>query len=139
MVMEEQNLADALEVLFIEDDQHFAETYKLRLELDGYRVLVAGDQREALRLLGSRVPDLIFLDVDAPGLDAWEVLEVIREDVRTRYVPVIILTPYGQRELLKSTLDLKSHDHTVRVAREASGKVLVGPWFPARGHVPLEA
>jgi CheY-like chemotaxis protein len=129
---QEENAAEVLEVLFIEEDQHFADIYKLTLELDGYRVTVVSSPLQAVRRLRSHVPDLIFLDVTLPDMDAWEVLNFLRDDVRTRYVPVIILTPDDESdEFLRRGLALESHCHMLKMGRQAGRKVLVGPWLSA--------
>jgi CheY-like chemotaxis protein len=128
-MVREQSRGETLDVLFIEDDRRLAETYKMRLELDGYQVRVADSQERALRMLESEVPDLIFLDITLPDLDAWEVLSFLRHDLETRYVPLIILSPDGSQELLRRGLALEPHHHTLKIEREAGGKVLVGPWF----------
>jgi CheY-like chemotaxis protein len=137
-MVQKQSTTEVLEVLFIEDDQHFAEIYKQRLELDGYRVTVASNQRQALRMLSSRVPDLIFLDVTLPDMNVWEVLSSLRNDVQTRCAPIIVLTPDGSEELLRSALALESHDHMLKIGREGGRKVLLGPWFGRQGF-PREA
>jgi len=139
-MIQDQTSAETLEVLFIEDDEHLAETYKLRLELDGYHVTVANTQGQAQRILGSHVPDLIFLDVTLPDLDAWEMLSFLRDDQQTRYVPIIILSPEGSQEFLRRGLALQPHDHLLTIEREPGGKVLAGPWVrSSRLPSPLEA
>src|SRR6266702_4338391 len=62
-------------VLFIEDDPAVAEMYKLKLELDGYRVTVAKSGEEGLDHANSQVPDIVFLDIRLPKMDGFAVLE----------------------------------------------------------------
>jgi DNA-binding response OmpR family regulator len=126
-------------VLFIEDDEHLAETYKLRLELDGYRVTVADSQAQALRVLSTHVPDLIFLDVTVPDMDAWDMLRYLRDGLQTRYVPIIILSPEGSQEFLRRGLALQAHDHMLTIERDPGGKVLAGPWIRSRDVYPQDA
>jgi two-component system, OmpR family, response regulator len=131
-MIRKQSPGEVLKVLFIEDDERLAEVYRLRLELDGYRVTVAHSQVQALRILSSHVPDLIFLDVTVPDMNACEVLHFLRHDAQTRYVPIIILSPEGSQEVLRAGLALQSHDHMLRIEREPGGKVLIGPWCRSR-------
>src|SRR5437016_12298544 len=83
---------DDVRVLFIEDDQAVADMYKLKLELDGYSVTVAADGETGVDLALQDPPDMVFLDIRLPSMDGFQVLEVLRSDDRTRYVPVVILS-----------------------------------------------
>jgi DNA-binding response OmpR family regulator len=86
-------------VLFVEDDRSVAQMYKLKLELDGYRVNVAYDGETAVDMANTETPDIIFLDVRLPKLDGLGVLQALRADPKTEDVRVVILSNYSQREL----------------------------------------
>src|SRR5439155_421493 len=93
-------------VLFIEDDPAVAEMYKLKLELDGYRVTVAKSGEEGLDHAKNQVPDIVFLDIRLPKMDGFAVLENLRSDSVTKNIPVIILSNYGEKELVDRGLKL---------------------------------
>lgn len=97
---------DRVQVLLVEDDQEFAEMYRLKLEADGYEVSIAGDGEEGLRLALSMRPDLVFLDIRMPRLGGLEMLERLRRDPVTAELPVVILSNYGEDELRKRGFDL---------------------------------
>jgi DNA-binding response OmpR family regulator len=86
-------------VLFVEDDRSVAQMYKLKLELDGYRVDVAYDGETAVDMANTETPDIIFLDVRLPKLDGLGVLQALRADPKTEDVRVVVLSNYSQREL----------------------------------------
>src|SRR2546422_3117657 len=65
----------SVEVLIVEDDTAIAHMYRLQLEADGYRVLVAGSADDAVAAIDRRPPDLVLLDVLLPGRDGFAVLE----------------------------------------------------------------
>ena len=52
--------------------------YRLKLELDGYRVVMAKDGEEGLRLAGEVRPDIVFLDIRLPKVDGFAVLQQLR-------------------------------------------------------------
>jgi CheY-like chemotaxis protein len=86
-------------VLFVEDDRSVAQMYKLKLELDGYRVEVAYDGETAVEMITKETPDIVFLDVRLPKLDGLGVLQALRADPKTKDLRVVILSNYSQREI----------------------------------------
>jgi len=105
---------EEVRVLFIEDDPAVAEMYKLKLELDGYTVTVAKDGEEGLQIATETPPDIIFLDTRLPKMDGFAVLERLRSAERTREIPVIILSNYGERELVDRGLKLGALEYLVK-------------------------
>ena len=105
-------------VLFIEDDPAVAEMYKLKLELDGYRVIVAKSGEEGLEHAKNQVPDIVFLDIRLPKMDGFAVLENLRSDGVTKnipvIIPVIILSNYGEKELVDRGLKLGALDYLIK-------------------------
>src|SRR5207245_10629823 len=71
---------DDVRILFVEDDASVAQMYRLKLELDGYAVDVAGDGITALEKAKTIRPDIVFLDLRLPNLDGLAVLESLRAD-----------------------------------------------------------
>jgi CheY-like chemotaxis protein len=111
---QEVTTEDDVRVLFVEDDPAVAEMYKLKLELDGYAVQVAGDGVLAVQMATGCPPDIIFLDIRLPKMDGMGVLEALRQDERTRDVPVVILSNYSERELVERGLRLGALDYLVK-------------------------
>jgi CheY-like chemotaxis protein len=88
--------------------------YKLKLELDGYKVEIATDGDMALEMAGRALPDIIFLDIRLPKLDGIGVLEALRADPATRPVPVVILSNYNEKELVERGAKLGALDHMIK-------------------------
>jgi DNA-binding response OmpR family regulator len=105
---------DEVNVLFIEDDPTVAQMYKLKLELDGYQVNMAKDGEEGLRLAQDLKPDIIFLDIRLPKMDGFAVLEGLRSSDDTRHIPVVILSNYGERELVERGLKLGALEYLIK-------------------------
>jgi PAS domain S-box-containing protein len=80
-------------ILVVEDSATEALRARLVLEREGYTVSVAGDGKEALARASADNPDLIILDTVMPRMSGYEVWERLRADIRTRHIPVILLTP----------------------------------------------
>ena len=105
---------DEVRVLFVEDDASVAQMYRLKLELDGYAVDVAGDGFVALEKARAMHPDIIFLDIRLPKLDGLAVLEALRADASTQQIPVVILSNWNEQELVDRGIELGALDHMIK-------------------------
>ena len=105
---------DDVRVLFVEDDASVAQMYRLKLELDGYTVDVAGDGMAALEKARTTAPDIIFLDIRLPKLDGLGVLEALRGDPSTAKIPVVILSNWNERELVERGVSLGALDLLIK-------------------------
>lgn len=92
--------SEHVRVLLIEDDRAVSEMYRFKLEQDGYEVTVASDGETGLELARRSPPDLLFLDIRLPNMDGFAVLEALRADPVTEGLPVVILSNFGERELI---------------------------------------
>jgi DNA-binding response OmpR family regulator len=76
-------------ILVVDDEEAIAEAVRARLESEGYRVVVAYDGPQAIKLHAEHRPDLVVLDLMLPGMDGLEVCQVIQ---RNSWTPVLMLT-----------------------------------------------
>lgn len=76
-------------ILVVEDDETLRETLAYNLEIDGYKVIAAGDGQAGLNLARTESPDLVVLDVMLPELDGLSVCRILRRELD---VPIILLT-----------------------------------------------
>jgi DNA-binding response OmpR family regulator len=106
--------SDDIRVLFVEDDPTVAQMYRLKLELDGYQVVMAKDGEEGLKLAAKLKPDIIFLDIRLPKMGGLDVLEQLRQANETKNTPVVILSNYGERELVERGLKLGALEYLIK-------------------------
>ncbi|MEJ8857353.1 response regulator [Variovorax robiniae] len=85
-------------VLVIEDEPQFAHIlYDLAHEL-GYRCLVAHGAVDGFELATQFVPDAILLDMRLPDSPGLQVLQHLKDDPRTRHIPVHVVSAHDQAE-----------------------------------------
>jgi DNA-binding response OmpR family regulator len=79
-------------ILLIEDDIALAKMYKIKLNIDGYEVVVARNGEDALKIaLGDRV-DFILLDIMIPKVSGIDFLQILRQDPKGKNIPVLVLS-----------------------------------------------
>jgi CheY-like chemotaxis protein len=81
-----------LTILVVDDSVHLQIAFKKVLTSSGYRVELAGDGEEGLRLAISIRPDVILLDMMLPKLGGVEVLLALKQNRATATIPVIALS-----------------------------------------------
>jgi CheY-like chemotaxis protein len=86
-------------VLIAEDHQDSRDALCTLLEALGYRVLVAGNGAEAVKVARASRPDLILMDMMMPSVDGFEATRTLRADADFRQVPIVAITAMeGARE-----------------------------------------
>jgi DNA-binding response OmpR family regulator len=88
-------MATKKKILAVDDDATALGALRQILIQKGYDVSTAPNGHDALRALSGGNFDLVILDVSMPGLSGYDVCRKIREDEKTRDVPVIFLTAKG--------------------------------------------
>ena len=90
--MKEINTINTKQLMLVDDDPNLILLVKDYLEFRGYQVITAGNGREALDLLEEQIPDLIICDVMMPEMDGYSLVQHIRENSTTEWVPVLFLS-----------------------------------------------
>jgi DNA-binding response OmpR family regulator len=83
-------------VLIVDDEQPIVELVRFTLEDEQVRVVEAGDGLEALEAAREHRPDLVFLDVQMPRLDGFEVCRRLRRDPELGGSKIVMLTAASQ-------------------------------------------
>jgi DNA-binding NtrC family response regulator len=95
-------------ILVVDDDPYIQEALGDRLESLGYRVARASDGKQALELIDHQDPQLVFLDIEMPGMKGLDVLREIR--AREKDFPVVMITAYGSIDLAVEAMKEGAYD-----------------------------
>ena len=79
-------------VLLVDDDAAIRAAVSSALAGEGYDVDWLADAQDALRHVLAQPPAVLLLDIGLPGLDGWEICEILRRQSQTREMPVVFLT-----------------------------------------------
>ena len=92
-------------ILLVDDERDVVTLIKFMLEKDGHMVVCAYDGAEALAKAGVEprdetvvLPDLVIMDVLMPVMSGEAACARLREDARTKAVPILVLTAKGQAD-----------------------------------------
>jgi DNA-binding response OmpR family regulator len=98
-------------ILVVDDEPTLRETLAEALEMEGFRVVVAADGREALTRFRADQPDLVLLDLMLPELSGVEVCRIIRAEST---VPIVMLTAKGAEVDKIVGLELGADDYVTK-------------------------
>lgn len=111
--MADDNSSD-IQVVIVEDQPELAEIYKTRLELQGYKCVVAHDGIQALVEIEKNRPRLVMLDLMIPKLAGGEVLKVMRSTDWGDDIKVLIISNLNEAEAPAGLRDLGIVDYLVK-------------------------
>ncbi|MGO4819009.1 hybrid sensor histidine kinase/response regulator transcription factor [Flavobacterium sp. W22_SRS_FP1] len=106
--LEPQNTEDKYSVLYIEDNKELLDFVSLKLSIE-YSISTS-DGTNAIERALELIPDVIICDLNLPDKNGFEICELLKKDLRTSHIPVIILTasddPESYSKALGSGADL---------------------------------
>ncbi len=109
-------------VLVVDDEEDIQELLSLNLTREGYDVLTADTGEQALEVAQSKQPTLILLDLMLPGIGGLDVCKILKNNGKTRQVPIIMLTAKSEESDIVAGLELGADDY---ITKPFSSKVLV--------------
>ncbi len=83
-------------VLIVDDEADLASLVEFNLQQAGLETAIALTGESALQLAHARVPDVVLLDLMLPDISGKEVCRRLRADLKTREVPIVMLTARGE-------------------------------------------
>ncbi|HEY8802295.1 MAG TPA: response regulator [Candidatus Dormibacteraeota bacterium] len=120
-----------VDVLFVGPDSELAEMYRLKLELDGYRVRTLTTLRDWSRPPRNRRPDLVFLDLDQPERAALAEIGRLRSDPVLKGVPAILLSNQTAEQLAEGGITLAPQEYLLRARPSSALSQSVADWSSA--------
>jgi signal transduction histidine kinase len=97
-------------ILIIDDNADMRTLTQAVLEREGYRILLAENGMQGLKLAVERQPDLIICDLMMPDIDGHEVLRRLRQHPEQAEIPFILLTAHGDKIIHRKTMALGADD-----------------------------
>ncbi|MFA6228469.1 MAG: response regulator [Patescibacteria group bacterium] len=105
---------DKIKVLLVEDDAMIVDMYKLRLEEEGYEVIITDKGSQAIELAKTDDPDIILLDIILPEVDGFSILSSLKSEAATKKIPTIIMTNLGQESDQEKGQQLGAEEYFVK-------------------------
>lgn len=103
---------DGMKIVYFEDTPRFAVMYKTALEKAGFEVVhFEQPPPDVVEILAREKPDLILTDIMMPGIDGFQMAELVKEDERTRHIPVFGLSSMAFEDYRQRGLGIGMEDY----------------------------
>jgi len=87
---------DSVSLLIIEDDPEFAKILIKQAHQKDFKCIATSYGEIGLKLAEEHTPEAIVLDIKLPGIDGWEVLRSLKENPKTRHIPVHMMSAFEE-------------------------------------------
>ena len=104
----------AARVLVVEDDEATRGALRALLDDAGYVCDEVGDGERAVAVMRDARFDLVLLDLGLPGMSGAEVHRQLRQDPRTRFLPIVFLTAHSDRQTKLAELEAGAEDFIIK-------------------------
>jgi DNA-binding response OmpR family regulator len=102
------------EILIVDDEPSVVVALQFLMEQQGYDVLVAKRGEDALEMIYKYKPDLVILDIMLPGIDGFEVCEIVRLNPDYRDIKILFLTARRDEEEIANGLALGANAYITK-------------------------
>jgi two-component system alkaline phosphatase synthesis response regulator PhoP len=101
-------------ILVVDDEVYILHILDFILGAENYDVITASNGEQALQKVRDENPDLIVLDIMMPKLDGYETCRIIKNDPKTKLIPVILLTAKGREVDQKLGKEVGASDYITK-------------------------
>jgi len=101
-------------ILVVDDEEDLLELVRYNLSKEGYQVICVASGEEAIKAARSQQPALIVLDLLLPNVDGLEVCRLLKNDSKTKHIPVVMLTAKSEEADMVAGLELGADDYVTK-------------------------
>ncbi|OGH76786.1 MAG: hypothetical protein A2469_02330 [Candidatus Magasanikbacteria bacterium RIFOXYC2_FULL_40_16] len=105
-------------VLIVEDDSLLSRVLSEGFLAEKFKVMVIANGLEVANKVKSFLPDIILLDLIIPGIDGFAVLKGLKEDEKTKNIPVAVISNLGDVGDVKSVKALEADKYFIKANTE---------------------
>lgn len=109
---------DKTKVLIIDDDEAILEMYKIKFDETGFETLIASNGQDGIEIAKDKNPEVILLDILMPEFNGLDVLRKLKEDEKTKMIPVYLLTNIQKDGVTEKAMKLGAEKYFMKAEYE---------------------
>lgn len=103
-----------LEILIVDDSEAIRKLVSRIIQELDVQVTEAADGKEAFELIQRHVYDVIYMDINMPGLSGLEVIRRVRNELGYRFTPIIVMTGLTSQDLIQQAFNAGASDYIAK-------------------------
>jgi DNA-binding response OmpR family regulator len=112
-----------MNILLIDDDEALLTIFGTALRKDGYTVTTASDGASGIETGKNGTFDLILVDQILPDMRGNDIVKALKAEEKLKAVPIMILSNFGQNELIQEAMNLGAVDYILKYQIEPADLV----------------
>jgi DNA-binding response OmpR family regulator len=101
-------------ILIVDDDVDITEFMKALVSMGGHQPTTVNDSTKAIEVANSMHPDLITLDLMMPGLNGFELCDLLHNDPKFANIPIVIVSARDDRESKDKAIEMGAKDYITK-------------------------
>ncbi|USB34056.1 response regulator [Paenibacillus sp. YPG26] len=116
-------------ILYVEDNElNMALMDHIFKKIPHIRLIGAASAEEGIELATYGQPDLIFMDIQLPGMNGYEALEELRSREETRHIPVLAVSSFAQKSDIEKGMQAGFADYITKPFHVKAFMTLIEQW-----------
>jgi CheY-like chemotaxis protein len=104
----------SVRLLIVEDNEINLDMLARRLAKQGYEILTASNGQQGIDMTITEQPDLVLMDMSLPIVDGWEATRKLKDNPKTRHIPIIALTAHAMASDREKSLQTGCDDYDTK-------------------------
>lgn len=109
-----QDKSNKTKIVIVDDEEVNNRLIEECLKQDGYEIMAAGDGEKAVELVARERPDLVVMDVMMPRMNGFEAVKILRSQLVSATIPIVMLTSMADKENELKGIDLGADDYITK-------------------------
>ncbi len=117
-------------ILFVDDEFDTLEILKKGVEMYGHSAMLAHTAAEAMQLMETVCPDLIFVDMQLPDMSGLDLVQKLRQDPRLSCPPIVILSAGPELDAPEQAQSAGAREYLLKPVRLQTLLDVIRKYFP---------
>jgi DNA-binding response OmpR family regulator len=109
---------EKIKILIVDDEESVLKMYKIAFDQSGFEPILASSGTKGIEIAKAQNPKLILLDILMPEINGLDVLKELKQDEKTKNIPVYLLTNLQKGDVTEKAMNLGAEKYFMKADYE---------------------